>query len=89
MGEIWQSHISKHPRYRVGTAYDEVGDDDLHDLGLQAWPAGEHLLEDRDHEVAQWGADEGAVDGHLWHAAGKVMTVLVAVFGDPGGKEFL
>ena len=72
----------------MGT-HDEVGDDDLHDLRPQACPSCKELLKDRDHQVAQWSADESSIDCHLWHAAGEVMTMLVAVLGDPGREELL
>ena len=69
--------------------YDQVRDNDLHDLCLQARPSRKHLLKDGDHQVSQWSADEGAVYRHLRHAAGEVVTMLVAVFGNPRGEELL
>lgn len=72
-----------------GWAYDQVGDEDLQNLGPQARPAGEQLLEDRDHDVAQRCADEGTVDGHLGHATGEVVAVLAAILCDPRSEKLL
>lgn len=63
--------------------YQEVGDKDLQNLSLQARPAGEQSLEERDHNMAQGSADEGAVDGHFGHATGEVVARFVAVLCDP------
>ena len=71
------------------STYDQVGNDNLHDLCTQACPTCEHFLENRDHQVSQWGADEGAVEGHLGHTASEVMAMLVAVFRDPRREELL
>lgn len=65
------------------SSYNKVRNDDLENLRLQARPALECLLEERDHHMAERRADERAVDRHLGHAAGEVVTRLVAVFGDP------
>lgn len=63
--------------------YNEVRNNDLEDLRLQARPALERLLQERDHHMAERRADERAVDSHLRHTAGEVVTGLVAVFGNP------
>lgn len=70
-------------------AYDEVRDNDLHDLGLQARPPCEEFLKDRNHQMSQWGADEGAIDCHLRHTAGEIVAALVAILGNPGCEELL
>ena len=70
-------------------AYDQIADENLQDLGLEALAASEDLLEDADEDVAERGADEGAVQGHLGHARGEVVAVLAAVVGNPRGKELL
>ena len=69
--------------------HDQVADEDLEDLGLQALATLEDLLQDADEEVAQGRADEGAVDGHLGHARGEVVAALAAVVGNPRGQELL
>lgn len=63
--------------------YDKVRDDDLHDLCPQARPSSEEPLKDRDHQMTQWGADEGSVYCHLRHAAGEVMTMLITILSNP------
>lgn len=64
--------------------YDEIRHSDLSELRFQARPACEPPLQERDHDVAQRRADEGAVQRHLRHAAGEVMTMFATVFGYPG-----
>jgi len=70
-------------------SYKEVGNNDLKELRLQTCPASESLLQEGDHNMAQRRANERAIDGHLGHTAGEVVTRLVAVFGDPRGQELL
>lgn len=72
-----------------GCAYQKIGDDDLHDLGLQARPASEGLLEEGNHHMAQRRANECAVDRHLGHTACEVVAALVTVFRNPRGEELL
>ena len=74
--------------WRSGT-YDKVRDNDLQNFGLQACPFSERPLKKRDHQVAQWSADESSINCHLRHAAGEVMTMLVAILGNPGREELL
>jgi hypothetical protein len=70
-------------------AYNQVADEDLHDLGLQALAAPEHFLQDADEDVAERRTDKGAVDGHFGDARGEVVAVLAAVMGNPRGKKLL
>lgn len=49
----------------------------------------EELLEKPDEEVAERSAHQGAVCSHLGHAGREVVAVLVAVLGEPGGKQLL
>lgn len=69
--------------------YDQVAGDDLQNLCAQARVAGKDALQDVDEEVAHGGADEGAVDGHLGHAAGQVAAVLADVAGNVRGEHLL
>ena len=71
------------------TAYNQVADENLQDLGLEALATAEDLLEDADKDVAERGADEGAVQGHLGDARGEVVAVLAPVMGNPRGEELL
>jgi hypothetical protein len=71
------------------SAYNQVADEDLHNLGLETLAPAEHLLQDADEDVAERGADEGAVDGHLGHARREVVALLAPVVGDPRGEELL
>lgn len=73
---------------KAGT-YDQVRDGDLKDLGTQAGAVLEQSLQNVNHEMAERSADEGAVDGHLEHAAGEVVAMFVSVLCDPGGEKFL
>lgn len=63
--------------------HNQVADKDLEDLGPQALAVLEHLLEDPDEEMAQGGADKGAVGGHLGDTGREVVAILVAVLGEP------
>ena len=67
--------------FLLGT-YDQVADENLQDLGLQACPATENLLEEPDEEVTHGSADQGAVRGHLGHSRGEVVAMLVAILGE-------
>lgn len=69
--------------------YDQIADQDLQDLSLQAGPASEDLLKNANEEVAERGADEHAIEDHLGHARTEVMAVLADIVGDPRGDEFL
>lgn len=68
---------------------EQVADEDLQDLGLEAGAAGKDLLQDADEEVAERGADEHAVEEHLGDAGAEVVAVFADVVGDPGGEELL
>lgn len=63
--------------------YDQVANKDLKNLGLQASPASEQALEEVDKDMAQGGADEGAIHGHLGHARSEVVTMLAPILCDP------
>ena len=69
--------------------YDQVAEDDLQDLSLQASPSRKDLLQYLDQEVTQRRADEGAIDRHLRHSRVDVVAVLALVSGDVGGQHFL
>lgn len=73
---------------RAGT-YNQIADENLHNLGLEAGAAGEHALQDVDQDMAKGGADESTVDSHLGDARGEVMAMLVPVLCDPRGEELL
>jgi hypothetical protein len=69
--------------------YNQVADENLHDLRLQALATLEELLQDANQEVAEGRADQGAVNGHLGHARGEVVAALALVMGNPRGEELL
>lgn len=69
--------------------HNQVAEEDLQDLGLEALAALEDLLQQADEDVAEGRADEGAVDGHLGHARGEVVARLAPVVGNPRGEELL
>jgi len=69
--------------------YQQVAGEDLQDLGLDARPASEDPLQNSNEEVAQRGADEHSVEGHLGDAGAEVVTVLADIMGDPRGQDFL
>lgn len=69
--------------------YNQVADEDLKDLGLQASAVLERLLEEPDEEVAHRRTNESTVGSHLGNARGEIVTVLVAVLGKPRGENFL
>jgi hypothetical protein len=72
-----------------GCTHDQVADENLHDLGLQALAALEDLLQQADEDVAQGRADHGAVQGHLGHARGEVVAALAPVVRNPRREELL
>lgn len=69
--------------------YDQVADEDLQDLSLEAGAAGKDLLQDADEDVAQRGADEHAVQRHLGDARAEVVAVLADIVGEIRGEQFL
>jgi len=69
--------------------YDQIADENLQDLGLQASPSSEHLLQYIDQKVSQWRADEGSIDRHLRHTRVDVAGMFANVLGDPRRKDFL
>lgn len=66
-------------------AYNQVADEDLQNLSLETLASSEDFLQQTDENVAERGADEGAVQGHLGHTRGEVVAVLAAIMGDPRG----
>ena len=74
---------------RTGDSYNEVAGENLQDLGLQTRASGKDLLQDGDEEVAEWCANECAVQAHLGDSGVEVVAMLAAVVRDPRRKEFL
>jgi hypothetical protein len=73
----------------VLVTYNQVADENLHDLCLQTRSACEYLLQDANQNVTERCADECAVDGHLGHARREVMPVLVLVVRNPRREDLL
>jgi hypothetical protein len=69
--------------------YDQVADEDLENLGLQASAASEDLLEDADEDVTQGRGNEHAVQRHLGDARAEVVAVLADIMGEPRGQQLL
>lgn len=76
-------------RISAGHPYDQVANENLEDLGLEAGATGEDLLKNADQNVAQRRADEHAVERHLGDARAKVVAMLADIVGDPGGQQLL
>ena len=74
---------------KSGDTYNQVADDNLENLGPQAGAPAEGLLQKPNQEVAQGGADEGAICRHLGDSRGEIVAVLVAILGEPRGHELL
>lgn len=66
--------------------YHQVAGDDLKNLGLETCSASKDPLEDADKGMTHWGADEGAIDGHLWYSGAEVMAMLAEIMSQPRGK---
>ena len=69
--------------------YNQVADDDLKYLGLEAGPVGKDFLQDLDQEMAHRCTDDGSVDCHLWHTRCEVMAILVPILSYPRRKDLL
>lgn len=69
--------------------YNQIADEDLQDLSLQAGAACKHLLQDADQDMAQRRTDERAIGSHLGHARREVVAALAPVLCDPGGEDLL
>lgn len=74
---------------REGRTYNQVADKDLENLGAQARPAFEDLLQQVDQKRAEGRADESTIGSHLGHTRREVVTILVAVLGQEGCNELL
>lgn len=72
-----------------GTAYNQVADKNLEDLGPQAGSVLESLLQAPNEEMTQGRADKGTISGHLGHTRSEVVAVLVTVLGQPRGNKLL
>jgi hypothetical protein len=68
---------------------DQVANEDLQDLGAQARPVLESLLQAPDEEVTEGRTDQSSISCHLGDSRCKVVSVLVAVLSQPRGQEFL
>lgn len=53
--------------WRLQGPYNQIAGDDLQDLGLQALPPREDLLQNANEQMAQRGTDKHSVEGHLGH----------------------
>jgi len=62
---------------------DEIADENLEDLRLQAGSPGEHFLEYADEDMAQRSTDECTICHHLWNPGCEVVSILVAILGNP------
>lgn len=71
------------------STYHQIADENLHNLGLEALAPLEDLLQKADQDMAKGRADDGAVQGHLWHARSEIVARLAPVVGDPRCKELL
>lgn len=66
-----------------GITYNEIADNNLHNLGLEAGSATEDLLQKPDEKVTKWCTDKGAVRCHLGNTRGEVVAMLIAILGEP------
>lgn len=73
----------------MGNTYDQVADEDLEDLSLQAGATSEDLLKNADEDMAQRGGNEHAVERHLRDARAEVVAMLADIMGEPRGEKFL
>ena len=65
--------------------YDQIANEDLHNLRCQTRPPRKHPLQYTDQEMAQWRADESAVHCHFGNSRIDVMAGWTDIFRDPGG----
>lgn len=72
-----------------GGTHNQIADENLQNLGLQALAPLEDLLEKTNQDVAEGCADQCTVDGHLGDARGEVMARLAPVVRDPRREELL
>lgn len=93
-GECDISHCARKYGRREGgcfcsRTYNQVANQNLEDLGLEAGAAGKDLLKNADQNVAERRADEHAVERHLGNAGAEVVAMLSDIMGDPRGEQFL
>ena len=70
-------------------AHNQIANENLENLGLEARPAAEDFLQQSDEDVAERSADEGAVNGHLGDAGSEVIARLAPVVGNPRREKLL
>jgi hypothetical protein len=88
-GDLGRVSATRSHRVSGSCTYEEVADENLHNLRLEALASLEDLLEEADEDMAKGRANDGAVQGHLGHARGEVVAALTPVVGDPRGEELL
>ena len=74
---------------RWGPMYNQVADKNLQDLRPQTRSTRKQPLQDPDQEMAQWRADERAVQGHFGDARVDVVSMLAAITRNPRREDFL
>ena len=74
---------------RGSCAYNQIADEDLQNLRLQAGPPRKYFLQDANQDMSQRRANESTVHGHLRHSRIDVVPVFATVMRNPGGKNLL
>lgn len=69
--------------------YNQIADQDLQNLSLQAGPASENLLQNANEKMAEGRGNEHAVQEHLRHTGAEVMAMFADIVGDPRSDELL
>ena len=66
---------------RAEITYDQVADQNLHNLGFQACPSLEDFLQQPDEDVTYRRANQGTIGSHFRNARGEVVAMLIAILG--------
>ena len=86
---VCQYLYSPYIQFASDMTYNQVADDNLHNLGLQAGAAVEELLQEPNEDVAHGCANQGTKSSHLGNSRSKVMAMLVTVLGQPRSQQLL
>ena len=82
MGEICEQQVSTSvllAHQEVASTYDQIADQDLQNLRLQARPILENPLQETNKYVPKRRTDKSAIYGHLWYPRADIVPMLAAI----------
>lgn len=68
---------------------DQVADQDLENLGLEACSIGEQFLQNADEHMPKGSTNQCAVCCHFGYSRTEIVAILAAIMREPRGQDFL